>query len=155
MERLSKRTEQLAMVSAHAKQTSGANPSNRYTLATPLAAPLPVSALRCFILTIQGLWAYSSSSRCLDQIPRADWRPGPTMPCSHMTYMYICIGLPPCILWKQALWSPTAPAWWLWLFLNDFLLRSPTTLPCFFNKNKPTKPNGYPFPTQISLKVQA
>jgi hypothetical protein len=41
-------------------------------LATPLAAPLPVSALRCFIPTIQGLWAYSSSSRCLDQIPRAD-----------------------------------------------------------------------------------
>jgi hypothetical protein len=31
MERLSKRTEQLAMISAHAQQTSGVNSSNRYT----------------------------------------------------------------------------------------------------------------------------
>jgi hypothetical protein len=30
MERLSKRTEQLAMVSAHVEQTSGVNSSNRY-----------------------------------------------------------------------------------------------------------------------------
>jgi hypothetical protein len=31
MERLSKRTEQLAMVSAHVQQTSGVNSSNRYS----------------------------------------------------------------------------------------------------------------------------